>query len=93
MTKNELAREVAVADRLHLSTVLRATDGIIRVIGEAIAKGDTNIFIRGLGTFKVVVREAKVGRDFKTGENITIPAKKIIKFTPAKELIAQLPNE
>ncbi len=38
MTKNDLAREVAVSEKLHLSTAVKAVDGIIRVIKEALAK-------------------------------------------------------
>lgn len=39
MTKNDLAREVSVSEKLHLSTAVKAVDGIIRVIKEALAEG------------------------------------------------------
>ena len=40
MTKNELAKEVAVSEKLHLSTTFQAVDGILRVIKQTLAKGE-----------------------------------------------------
>ena len=40
MTKNELTREVSVSEKLHLSTTVKAIDGTLRVIKEALAKGE-----------------------------------------------------
>lgn len=53
MTKNELAREVSVSEKLHLSTTVKAIDGTLRVIKEALAKGEV-VVIRGFGTFTPV---------------------------------------
>ena len=85
MNKQELIKELAVSERLHLSTAVKAVDGISRIIMEALAKGET-IFVRGLGTFKVIHREAKIGRDFRSGEAVNIPAKNIVKFIASKDL-------
>jgi nucleoid DNA-binding protein len=43
------------------------------------------IFISGFGTFSIVKRKARKGRNRKTGEKIKIAAKFIPKFKPAKE--------
>lgn len=51
MTKNELVREVAVSEKLLLSTATQAVDGIIRVIKQTLAKGEP-VIIRGFGTFQ-----------------------------------------
>ena len=53
MTKNELAREVSVSEKQHLSTTVKAIDGTLRVIKEALAKGEV-VVIRGFGTFTPV---------------------------------------
>ena len=42
--------------------------------------------LSGFGTFKVVERQARTGRNPKTGENIPIPAHKAVKFVPGKTL-------
>ena len=40
----------------------------------------------GLGTFKIVERAARTGRNPNTGEALEIPAQKTVKFTPSKWL-------
>jgi DNA-binding protein HU-beta len=40
----------------------------------------------GFGTFRVIKRKARVGRNPQTGETIQIPAKKVPKFVPGKNL-------
>ncbi|MFZ5466618.1 MAG: HU family DNA-binding protein [Pseudomonadota bacterium] len=42
--------------------------------------------IPGVGTLKVTERAARTGRTPKTGEPVEIPAKRVLKFRPAKEL-------
>jgi DNA-binding protein HU-beta len=42
--------------------------------------------IAGLGTFKVRERKARTAINPKTGEKIELPAKKVPRFTPAKDL-------
>jgi DNA-binding protein HU-beta len=44
------------------------------------------VFISGFGTFSVVKRKARKGRNPKTGEAIKVTAKFIPKFKPAREL-------
>lgn len=89
MTKNDLAREVAVSENLHLSTAVKAVDGIIRVIKEALAKGE-DVTLRGFGTLSVVQREERNAVHFKTKEPIVVPAHNTVKFRISKELKQQL---
>lgn len=91
MTKNDLAKELAVSEKLHLSTAVKAVDGIIRIVKESLAKGD-DIFLRGFGTLAVVEREERSARHFKTGEAITIPAHRTVKIKVSKELKESLNN-
>ena len=42
--------------------------------------------IAGFGTFKVVDRKARKGRNPRTGEAVQIPASKAVKFTAGKAL-------
>lgn len=91
MTKNDLAREVSVSEKLHLSTAVKAVDGIIRVIKEALAKGD-EVTLRGFGTLSVVQREERNAVHFKTKEPIVVPAHRSVKFRISKELKELLNN-
>lgn len=85
MTKNDLARELAVSEKLHLSTAVKAVDGIIRILKESLTKGD-DVSLRGFGTLAVVQREERPARHFSTGEHITIPAHRTVKFKISNEL-------
>ena len=42
--------------------------------------------MRGFGSFRVRQRNARVGRNPKTGEKVEVPAKKVPYFKPSKEL-------
>ena len=92
MTKTELLKEVAVSEKLCLFTTTKALDGILRVIKQALAKGDT-VFIRGFGTFQPFECKERPVRDFKTGKPVTIPAHKSVKFRVSKDLVKSLNTE
>lgn len=91
MTKNDLAREVAVSEKLHLSTSVKAVDGILRVIKETLAKGE-DVTLRGFGTLSVVQREERNAVHFKTKEPIVVPAHRTVKLRISKELKELLSN-
>ena len=55
MTKNELAREVSVSEKLHLSTTVKAIDGTLRVIKEA----HTSVKLRASKELVKAINEGK----------------------------------
>ena len=63
----------------------KAVDGVLEVIGDILAKGESLSLI-GFGRFHVADRAARVGRNPKTGEKITIKASKTPRFSPGKLL-------
>jgi len=85
MTKAELVDQVAKAADLtkkHSEIIVNTLfDSIVKALG----KGD-KIELRGFGSFRVRTRDARVGRNPKTGEIVHVPAKKIPFFKPGKEL-------
>jgi DNA-binding protein HU-beta len=89
MTKNQLAKEVAVSEKLHLSTSIQAVDGVIRVIKEQLAKNEP-VIIRGLGTFQPVIVPKRQGHNPQTGAVVTIPEHRTVKFRISRELVAKL---
>jgi integration host factor subunit beta len=85
MTKADLIEEV--------SRVVEMTRKEAEVIVEAIfdsvvrsLRGGDKIEIRGFGSFRTRQRQARVGRNPKTGARVDVPAKKIPYFKPSKEL-------
>lgn len=63
----------------------KAVESVLETIRLAMADGE-EVVITGFGKFEVVRRAAKQARNPRTGEALTIPARKAIKFTPGKGL-------
>ena len=91
MTKNDLVKELAVSEKLTLTTATKAVDGVIRVIKETLAKGE-DVTLRGFGTLAVVNCSERTARNLSTGESVFVPAHKSVKFKPSKELKESLNN-
>ena len=84
MNKQELLAEIetVLADR---KAATAAIDSLLDQIRLALQNGDT-VTLSGFGTFKVVQRQARTGRNPKTGDTIDIPAHRAVKFVPGKAL-------
>ncbi len=86
MTKAELVEKIYAKAGLPTKTMAEsALDGVVACVREALAAGESVTFT-GFGTFKVVERAARKGRNPRTGAEIQIPASKVAKFTPGKQL-------
>jgi DNA-binding protein HU-beta len=86
MTKAEVVKKLK--EQAGLATLAQAEaayENLFAIIGSTLQKGDA-IAISGFGTFKVVKRAARKGRNPRTGKEIQIPASKAVKFTPGKAL-------
>lgn len=70
---------------LKASEVEKAVDVFLDEIAEALAAGG-RVELRGFGAFSVRTREARVGRNPRTGEAVSVSAKKVPFFKPGKEL-------
>lgn len=85
LTKVELINAVARKAELTKKKSTQAVEALIDSIAEALKKGE-KVVITGFGTFSVSQRNARTGRNPKTGAKIEIPAVKYPKFTPGKLL-------
>ena len=77
----KIASEVGLTKRLSREAI----DVITSVITDALARGD-KVTLVGFGTFRVMNREARTGRNPRTGQIIQIGAKKVPRFRPGKGL-------
>jgi DNA-binding protein HU-beta len=84
MKKADLVNEVAKVTNTKKEAVM-AVEIFLNTIKKTLQKRD-EIFITGFGTFSVVKRKARQGRNPKTGEAIRIAARVIPKFKAAKAL-------
>ncbi len=85
MTKAELVEEVARAAELTKKDAEVVVEEVFKNIIQALNRGE-KIELRGFGSFRVRNRDARRGRNPKTGEPVDIPAKRVPYFKPGKEL-------
>jgi integration host factor subunit beta len=91
MTKAELVEDVADAAELTKKDAERLVEIVFESIIETLNQGE-KIELRGFGSFRVRERGARRGRNPKTGDPVSIPAKRVPYFKPGKEL-KELINE
>lgn len=89
MNKVELINAVANKTGLKKKEAEAAVNAVFDAVTEALAEDD-KVQIVGFGTFKVKSKEAREGRNPKTGEKITIAASKSPVFTAGKALKDQI---
>lgn len=85
MTKLELVNAIAEAAGLSKAAAKKALDATLGSIAGALKKGEA-IILPGFGSFKVAMRGARKGINLRTKQTITIPAAKVAKFKPGKDL-------
>ncbi|MBF0466989.1 MAG: HU family DNA-binding protein [Nitrospirae bacterium] len=77
-----LSRKVTILKKKDIEAVLEA---YYETVTETLSTGEA-IAIKGLGTFSVRERKATTARNPQTGNPIKVPARKVVKFTPALNL-------
>ncbi|MFN3921485.1 MAG: HU family DNA-binding protein [Caldimicrobium sp.] len=85
MNKADLVKRMAEIAGTTKANAEKLLDAFMQAVEEAISKEDKVVLV-GFGTFQVVKRAARSGRNPRTGEPLKIPAKKVVKFTPGKKL-------
>src|SRR6058998_593132 len=85
MTKADLVEEVSRVTELTRKDSEVIVDTLFESVIKALKNGD-KLEVRGFGSFRVRQRNARVGRNPKTGEKVEVPAKRVPYFKPSKEL-------
>jgi integration host factor subunit beta len=85
MTKADLVERVAKEADMTKKDAEQLVEIIFDSIIASLNKGE-KIELRGFGSFRVRQRNARKGRNPKTGDSVNIPAKRVAYFKPGKEL-------
>lgn len=85
MTKKEFADLIAAKSGLTKADSMRAYDAFLEVSSDLLKKGERIQFL-GFGSFAVAERPARVARNPRTGKEIKVAAKKVVKFKAGKQL-------
>ena len=90
MVRSKLLQKLC---NLHPNILRKDIEKIIEIIFLEVVgalRGGKNIEIRGFGTYKIVKRKARIGRNPKNSELVQIPEKKAIKWKMSKTFFNRL---
>lgn len=85
LTKKDLIELVAKKANLTNKAARESVTALLNGVRDALKRGE-KVVVTGFGTFSVRKRASRPGRNPKTGEKITIQARKAPGFTPGKTL-------
>ena len=85
MNKAEMVNAIAQKADITKAQAAAALDQVISSVSSALRGGD-KVTLVGFGTFSVVQRGARTGRNPRDNKPIKIAAKKVAKFKPGKKL-------
>ncbi len=85
MNKAELIDAMASEANLTKADAKKALDAFVSATTKALQAGD-RVALVGFGSFSITKRAARKGRNPQTGKEISIAAKKIVKFKSGAEL-------
>ena len=81
VTKKDIIAKIAEETgikQIHVKKVVQRTfDNIVDILNQG-----ESIELRNFGVFKVRVRKGRMGRNPRTGEQVSIPDKKVVTFKP-----------
>jgi nucleoid DNA-binding protein len=85
MIKQDIIQNVIQRTGLPRNKVEAAVDTVLNSLKTALAAGD-RIELRGFGVFTVRPRKTGIGRNPRTGAEVSIAPGKAVRFKPGKEL-------
>ena len=92
MIKSELIQRIAEENpHLFQRDVEKIVSTLFDEIAAALARGD-RVELRGFGAFSVKNRDARIGRNPRTGEAVPVPEKRVPFFKTGKDLRERLNN-
>jgi len=86
MNKNELVIQMVKKTGVIKSNALKVIDAFVNTVSEELTKKNGKLTIVGFGAFKTIEKKKKKGRNPRTGEEIIIPKKRVVKFVAGKKL-------
>ena len=81
MTKKDIVMKVSNETNLTQIDVKKIVQKTLDVISDSLQRGET-VELRNFGVFKVKNRRGRLGRNPRTGEEVTVPEHKVVVFNP-----------
>jgi len=91
MTKADLIEAVAKATQLSKKDAEEVVNTFLESIIDSLNRGQ-GVELRGFGSFRLRDRGPRIGRNPRTGENVSVPAKRVPYFKVGKQLKEMINN-
>ena len=85
MIKLDIVNRVVDRTGMSRSKAEMAVETVFEAMKRSLERGE-RIELRGFGVFTIRPRKTGIGRNPRTGEEVSIPAGKAVRFKPGKEL-------
>lgn len=89
MNKNDLIKSIAQSANISKVAAERGLNGMLQTMSNAMEGGE-RVTLVGFGSFSIVERAPRLGRNPRTGEEVRIPSRRGVKFRPGKELVERI---
>ncbi|RKY39885.1 MAG: integration host factor subunit beta [Candidatus Omnitrophota bacterium] len=89
MIKKEIVSRISRDIDLPRQKVEKVVEGVLEIIRESLLKGE-KVELRNFGVFKIRLRKERKRRNPRTGEEVMVPAHKVVVFKPATEIKKKL---
>jgi len=81
LTKKDIVMKVSNETNLTQIDVKKIVQKTLDVISDSLQRGET-VELRNFGVFKVKSRRGRIGRNPRTGQEVSVPEKKVVVFKP-----------
>ena len=85
MNKSDLIANVTTNTWLNKKQAGKLVNSVLTTVSNSLQTGD-HVTLAGFGTFSLGERSARTGRNPRTGAELEIGARKVVKFKPGKVL-------
>lgn len=85
MTQTELIAEISLQRGLPRKTIAAVLDTLGHVVAAELGEGADEVSLPGLGKFRSINKAARPGRNPRTGEVVTVSARRVPTFSAGKE--------
>ena len=92
MSKTKLIQSVVEQTQWIKKDVSKVVDAILQAIEQSLSQGE-EVSMVGFGAFRVFQKEERKGRNPRTGDPITLPATKVVRFSAGKNLKEAINSE
>ena len=92
LTRNDLATKIRDKFGFTATQSAKLVDTVFEELSEALINGE-EVKFAGLGTFKILEKSARMGRNPKTGAAAIISARRVASFRPSSEFRKRVSNK